>query len=285
MNQKLSLKQIFSVFKREYTEWITNPRMLVCLVVLVMIREIVILPLKNYAFTLAQPINALEPVIAVANSGIMLLLIPLVYLVIMADFPRVSGNTYFYLLRVGQRNWIMGQVLFQVLSLLTYLLFVILSTMVQTFSYAFLINGWSLVVTSADMTTSVSDLVPLNLYYQMPPYRAFAESYLLLFLFLLLCSSVMLFASLYGRKVLAFWIVMLSIAAGIVLCSVKTKWMWLFPVSHSILWIHFQDYYRQYVFPPILSLIVLLVLIVIVYAAVAHAAKRINIDRLRGEQE
>ena len=95
----------------------------------------------------------------------------------------------------------------------------------------------------------------------------------------------MLFASLYGRKVLAFWIVMLSIAAGIVLCSVKTKWMWLFPVSHSILWIHFQDYYRQYVFPPILSLAVLLVLIVIVYAAVAHAAKRIDIDRLRGEQE
>lgn len=135
------------------------------------------------------------------------------------------------------------------------------------------------------MTTSVSDLVPLNLYYQMPPYRAFAESYLLLFLFLLLCSSVMLFASLYGRKVLGFWIVMLSIAAGIVLCSVKTKWMWLFPVSHSILWIHFQDYYRQYVFPPILSLIVLLVLIVIVYAAVALAAKRIDIDRLRGEQE
>ena len=80
-------------------------------------------------------------------------------------------------------------------------------------------------------------------------------------------------------------IVMLSIAAGIVLCSVKTKWMWLFPVSHSILWIHFQDYYRQYVFPPILSLAVLLVLIVIVYAAVAHAAKRIDIDRLRGEQE
>ena len=79
MKQKLSLKQIFSVFKREYTEWITNPRMLVCLVVLVMIREIVILPLKNYAFTLAQPINALEPVIAVANSGIMLLLIPLVF--------------------------------------------------------------------------------------------------------------------------------------------------------------------------------------------------------------
>ena len=68
MNQKLSLKQIFSVFKREYTEWISNPRMLVCLVVLVMIREIVILPLKNYAFTLAQPINALEPVIGVVSS-------------------------------------------------------------------------------------------------------------------------------------------------------------------------------------------------------------------------
>ena len=140
MNRKISPRQITCVFRREYIEWITNPRMLMCVVLVVMVREIVLLPMRNLSMGMGQPINAMEPVIAVANSGVLLLLMPLVYLVIMADFPRVSGNTYFYLTRTGRINWIMGQIVFQIVSLLTYLLFVIISTLVQTVSFSFLIN-------------------------------------------------------------------------------------------------------------------------------------------------
>lgn len=135
MNRKISPRQITCVFRREYIEWITNPRMLMCVVLVVMVREIVLLPMRNLSMGMGQPINAMEPVIAVANSGVLLLLMPLVYLVIMADFPRVSGNTYFYLTRTGRINWIMGQIVFQIVSLLTYLLFVIISTLVQTVSF------------------------------------------------------------------------------------------------------------------------------------------------------
>lgn len=154
--------------------------------------------------------------------------------VIMADFPRVSGNTYFYLTRTGRINWIMGQIIFQIVSLLTYLLFVIISTLVQTVSFSFLINGWSLVVTESDKSSAMYDLIPMNLYNQMSPYEAFAISYLLLFMFLLSCSLAMLLASIYGKKTLTFWVVMISIAVGIVFCVVKSKWMWVFPVSHPI---------------------------------------------------
>lgn len=154
--------------------------------------------------------------------------------VIMADFPRVSGNTYFYLTRTGRINWIMGQIIFQIVSLLTYLLFVIISTLVQTVSFSFLINGWSLVVTESDKSSAMYDLIPMNLYNQMSPYEAFAISYLLLFMFLLSCSLAMLLASIYGKKTLTFWVVMISIAVGIVFCAVKSKWMWVFPVSNPI---------------------------------------------------
>lgn len=285
MNRKVSLRQIFHVFRREYVEWITNPRMIVCLVLLVMIREVVILPMKELAADMGQPINAIEPAIAVANSGILLLLMPLVYLVIMADFPRVSGNTYFYLTRIGRLNWIFGQMLFQLISLLTYLVFVVVSTMIQTISFSYMINGWSLVVTTNDGLNAVNDLLPINIYNQMTPYRAFAESYLLLFLFFILCSSVMLLAALYGRKTLAFWTVMLTVAAGIVFCALKSKWMWVFPVSHSILWIHFQTYYRKYVLSPTVSILGLLLLIVVVYVVIMVSSRRMDVDRLRSEQE
>ena len=162
MNRKISPRQITCVFRREYIEWITNPRMLMCVVLVVMVREIVLLPMRNLSMGMGQPINAMEPVIAVANSGVLLLLMPLVYLVIMADFPRVSGNTYFYLTRTGRINWIMGQIIFQIVSLLTYLLFVIISTLVQTVSFSFLINGWSLVVTESDKSSAMYDLIPVS---------------------------------------------------------------------------------------------------------------------------
>ena len=285
MNRKISPRQITCVFRREYIEWITNPRMLMCVVLVVMVREIVLLPMRNLSMGMGQPINAMEPVIAVANSGILLLLMPLVYLVIMADFPRVSGNTYFYLTRTGRINWIMGQIIFQIVSLLTYLVFVIISTLVQTVSFSFLINGWSLVVTESDKSSAMYDLIPMNLYNQMSPYEAFAISYLLLFMFLLSCSLAMLLASIYGKKTLTFWVVMISIAVGIVFCAVKSKWMWVFPVSHSILWIHFQNYYRKYVMSPWISILIFGVLLVGGYLLVMHFSKKLNVDRLRGEQE
>ena len=76
-------------------------------------------------------------------------------------------------------------------------------------------------VTESDKSSAMYDLIPMNLYNQMSPYEAFAISYLLLFMFLLSCSLAMLLASIYGKKTLTFWVVMISIAVGIVFCEVK----------------------------------------------------------------
>lgn len=284
----VSWKQIRSVYKKEYMQWIKNPKMIVVAVLLVMIREIVVLPMAAMADWMNQPLNVLEPVIAVANSGMILLLLPLVYLVIIADFPTVDGNTYYYLPRVGRMNWLLGQLMFQAATLLTYILFIILSTGVQVCADSFLINGWSLVTTNRTgmfSGTVMETLLPLNLYYQMSPYRAFAMSYVMMFLFLALCSGIMLLASMYGKKTVAFWAIMLSVAVGIVFCAIRSKWMWLFPVSHSIVWLHYQDYYRSYVFSPWLSILLFIILNVMVFAAVLYKGRRVNLDILREGHE
>lgn len=288
MSAVISLKQIGSVYRKEYIQWITNPKLIVCTVLLVMIREVVILPMTDIASQMNQPLNILEPIIAAMNSGLILLLIPLVYLVIIADFPCVDGNTYFYLSRVGRLNWFLGQIAFQFSSIITYLFFIVFTVAIQVGRNSFLIDGWSLVVTERieELDNGVMDnLIPLKLYYQMPPYKAFLMSLFFLMIFLILISSVMLLASLYGKKTVAFWGIMISVAIGIVFCAINSKWMWLFPISHSIIWIHYQEYYREYIFSPWISASLLVGLNIIVFVMMFYKVQRVNLDILREVHE
>lgn len=291
MRSQVSWGQIVSVVQNEYIKWLTNGKLILLPVLVVMIREIVILPILAASEDMEQPINILEPCIAQVNSGIILLLIPLVYLVLIADFPSVDGNTYYLIPRIGRRNWILGEILFQLTSLSSYLLFLILSTMLQVIHCSFFANGWSLVVTdyATEMMNSASvsmaELIPLNLYFQMSPANAFWASYGFVFLFLFLCGQVLLWSALYGKKLIGFWGVLSSIAVGIALCSAKIKWMWLFPVCHSILWIHYQDYYREYVFSPWLSLLLFVVFVITFFILILRKAKKMNLDILREGHE
>lgn len=291
MRNKESWKQIVSIVRSEYIKWLTNGKLILLAVLAVMIREIVILPILAAADEINQPINVLEPCIAQVNSRVILLLIPLVYLVLIADFPSVDGNTYYLIPRIGRRNWILGELLFQLTSLICYLLFLVVSTMIQVAGHSFFANGWSLVVTDykAELmgrgAVSMEELVPPNLHFQMAPAGAFCLSYAFVFLFLFLCGQVLLWATLYGKKLIGFWLILSSIAIGIAVCFARIKWMWLFPVCHSILWVHYQDYYREYVFSPWVSLMLFVVFAAVFLFLNVRQAAKVNLDILREGNE
>ena len=205
---------------------------------------------------MGQPLNGFEPCIAAANSGLILLLLPLVYLVLTSSFPTVDGNILFYIKRMGRGNWIAGEMLFQVFSAVTYCVMFIAVTIVQTIGVSYFANGWSIPVTDYNKvlgeaaSVRMDLIVPPNLYFQMPPYKAFFLSYFLLFLFLMLCSMFFLTGCLYSKKLIFFLLLIVQIVAGGAFYTIEHKGMWFFPVSHSILRTHYQSYFRKYVFSP-----------------------------------
>lgn len=81
----VDVKKIGIIAKSEYGKWITNPRMIVFAIYLIIIRSIAILPLLERAEKMAQP----------------------------------------YLIRSGRLNWLLGQMLFIFLAILS----IIASTM------------------------------------------------------------------------------------------------------------------------------------------------------------
>lgn len=288
MNQRRNVRR-WRVFCLAYGSWITNPKLLVFFGFLVLMRKLVILPIRSAAQMMNQPINVWEVSIALGNSGLILLFLPIFYIVMVSDCPKLGQDLYYLIPRAGRMNWFMGQVFFMTAAAFSYLLVLVLVASVQIADISYTVNAWSLVTTDFDrspyasMGISMNRLIPLNLYYQMPPLQAFLYTYLLLFLYLLLWNSSILLGFAYGRKNLSFFSALVMIAAGMGLVAVKSPYMWLMPSSHAILWIHCSKYYREFLFRPMASLLLLVLASVALTVLAARQFGCANLDSRYGQ--
>ena len=99
---------VLRVAKTEYVKWIRNPKMIILLVMLIFAYDYVILELIEAADKMGEKLQVLEGFIGISNSQLLLMILPIVFVGLMGDFPRVDGNAMFYIHRVGKGNWLFG---------------------------------------------------------------------------------------------------------------------------------------------------------------------------------
>ena len=212
------------------------------------------------------------------------------YLVLISSFPTIDGNVLFSMARMGKKNWIIGELLFQIMSAITFCAIVVFSTIVQVSQSAFVADGWSLVATDyrklyKESSAAMDSLLPANLYNQITPYKAFLISLVLLLAWLLLCSVFFLTGCIYSKRMLFFIILIAQIALGCVLCSIKNPYMWLVPICHSFLQVHYQVYFRKYAFSPGASFALLLGMQIVLVILTYRKAKHVNLDMIGGNEK
>ena len=113
---RINLRAIWNTARSEFIKWVTNPRIIIVGVMLVFIKGFVVTPLFERAEQYEEPLNVLEPFIAVCQSSILVMFMPCVFLLLICDFPIMGGNTLFFISRTGRLNWFLGQVLFMIIS-------------------------------------------------------------------------------------------------------------------------------------------------------------------------
>ena len=248
--KKFNLRQCFSCAKTEYIKWVCDARMVILGVLLIFIYNFAIQPLLQNAEKMNEPLNMLEPFIAVANSGAVLMIIPLVFMTLIADFPKIDNNTVFYIMRIGRKNWLTGQIIKLVMMAASYLAVIFVGSVVPMITRGFWYNGWSNVVTNfknvfpEQSMNFGTQLVPENLYNQLTVFEAAVKSYLLVFAYLMIIGLILLSLSLIKHKTLGFVSCGAVIALGTAFCSIKTSLMWTMPMANSIIWLHFTKYFR-----------------------------------------
>ncbi len=284
--KNLNLRQCFSCARTEYIKWILDARMIILGVLLIFIYNFAIEPLLQNSELMNEPLNVFEPFIAVSNSGTILLIIPLVFLTLIADFPKIDTNTVFYIIRVGRINWLIGQVIKLVMMAVSYLFVIFVGATVPMITRGFISNEWSLVAT--DFVRRFPEksgnygvtLLPENLYNQLTILGAAVESYLLVFAYLLILGLLLLSFSLIKKKTAGFVLCGAVISLGTAFCSIKTSLMWTMPMANSIVWLHFTKYFRQPVVTMTFSIIYLVTFIAALLIFCGVAIKKFNYDNV-----
>ena len=251
----VNIGNIIRIAKTEYVKFVTNPRIIIVGMLLVVIQNLLITPLIERSQKFGEPYNIFEPFIAVCSSTVLLMFVPGVFIVLAADFPDISSHTLFVIKRSGKINWYFGQLISIIMSILSYIAVIMVGCCFFIRDNCQISEDWSNTARKYisrfpnEMENYISQFLSSSLYNQMDLKTTLIHTTLFLVLFMLLTALILMtFRILYLRSAgifTAFFVV----ALGLVTCSAGTDSMWYFPSAHALTWKHFKDILREPVMP------------------------------------
>ena len=254
--------------------------MIILLVMLIFAYDYVILELIEASDKMGEKLQVFEGFIGISNSQLLLMILPIVFVGLMGDFPKVDGNAMFYIHRVGKGNWLLGQVLFAAMAAGTYLMALVGFSCLTLLSRCYTENLWSEVTTKYyifapnDTMSLVANLTTGRLYNNLPPWNTALHICGLMFLFLLLISMFLLVGFVCKMRIGGIVLTVGLLCLGNVLAYMENSIRWLFPTAHAIMEIHFDEIYKKPIMDMRFSYIYYLLLIVVCvmfsYIAIDH---------------
>lgn len=284
------IKQIWYSAKTEYIGWITNPRMfLLCGSLFFVYVFVVEKFIQKSDMMNGQLINFFEPYIAVLNSPITILIMPICYLMLMSDFPRVRPNTLFVIYRIGRYKWFLSQILFFLMSAITFIAAIFVISVLPTLSESYFADGWSMVTlnfceTFPELTLSeMATLIPDRIYNHVSPFETVTFSTLTFIGYFMIMGLVMIICKLKNFSFLGIFISALLIGSGFATYLTGGIMKWLFPMSNTMMHLHYAKFLREEKFPLLFSQLYFPVIIALLFIASFISIKKSSF--IYGEQE
>ena len=247
----MRLRKIISLSKYEYALYLKNYKMIILLVLSVFIYQFIISPLDKAVAQTGINYSVFEIFIALSNSGVILMILPLAFIFVVSDYPLKNSNSFLYIIRMDRINWICSEIIFALKATATFLLLTVLICCGLGFSNGKMSLCWSNITVQYNVLfpklkgSFVDQLLPGNLYNQMSLIKCFLLSFALVFLYLFTFSMIYLLFELKKRKGLGLLIIAAIILTGTVLTGIDNRGKWMLPTAHSIIWIHYTEYYRD----------------------------------------
>lgn len=248
-----NLRKIWGVARTEFVGWVTNPRVIILGVLLIFIRTLAIDPLTARAERFGDTMIVFEPFIAVGNSGALTLFIPLVFLVLFSDYPKLGGNSLFYISRTGKTAWLCGQILFLIMAVTAFLGAIFAASML--FSGGHFGTEWSEAVRKyaarfpEEAYNFDSQLLPSNLYNQIPMMTALWQTSVLLAENLLVYALIIYLLKMMFSSSVGLAGALIVMALGTATTSLYSPIKWAFPTANAIIWLHYEEILRAEIYP------------------------------------
>lgn len=274
------MRKIWGVAKTEFVGWITNPRIIILGILLIFIKTLAIDPLTARAEKFGDTMIIFEPFIAVTNSGMLTLFIPIVFLVMFSDYPKLGGNSMFFISRTGKKSWLCGQILFLIMAIFTFIAAIFFASIL--FSGGKFGTEWSEAVRKYNARfpneafNFDSQLLPSNLYNQIPMMTALWQSGLFLGAYLLVLSLIIYLLKILCGSSVGLVGALAVMAMGTVATSLFSPIKWAFPTANTIIWLHYEEILSTEIYPMWASFLYFVVVLSALILANFLALKRLK---------
>lgn len=264
----------------EYKRWLCNPRILLLFVLIVYARETIGMVLCEHAVKMETSLHWLEPYLALNNSMVAALIMPVFFLVLMSDFPVMEGSYLWVIYRAGKVRWIVIQMLFALFAVFTIMTGMFVSSIISCWGSMRVTGGWSDVVTRYylafpdDALSDAAQLIKGDIYNQLTVGQAVFLSVTLTAGMLLCYCAILLCGKIYGKKYLPLCICILLIGLGFVFKWMESEYVFLFPSGHAFLSGHHHEYLREPIVPFWISYVYFMVLLAVVIGIAVYGVKR-----------
>ncbi len=276
----------------EYIKWLKNDKQIIMLFTLIGLYMFSVAPMKEYIAMFGEPVNAFEPYVTFITNVFCVPVITLTFAVLMIDFPDISANATFVLIRAGRARWYRSQVAFVIMSAATMLavLFVFGFTAIQP--QGFIGNVWSnsaKFVNSNTMdtvyfrSTNPLSYLDLSVMTNFSVAGAVVLCSLLTVLHLTFCAQLQMTLALRFNRIIGLAANLLMLGAGMALQIIGLKICWLFPFAHSTAGKHYNELFNEMIFPIWGSVLYLAAANLMMYFVGVSVIKRKNLSLMAKE--
>lgn len=249
------MKTAVHIAAMEWRNLFCSTKIFVLGILLIFFNEQIVRPLRQCSGLMIQKVSCFEPYAALCNSGAVMLVLPLFYLSMMADFPKEGGISLFFHIRCSRLAWLLGELLFVILSIFTLVFYMMAAGILLILPCGQWILHFSDAVTKyisvfPDRAGDyVTQLLPENLYNQIPLREVMLHSTALLALYLAMLALVLLLFTLVNHKKAGIFLDGILILFGVVSCGMHLDTMWMFPMANTVVWLHYTGYLAEPVYP------------------------------------
>lgn len=277
------IKTIFHTAVMEWKNLFCSTKMCILAVLLIFMNEQIIVPLKHCSQLMGQKLSCLEPYAAICNSGAVMLILPFFFLSMMADFPGEDGISLFFHIRCKRISWLLGELLFVIMSIITLVVYIMAASMILILPYGEMTLEFSDAITKyvsvfpEKAGDYVVQLLPENLYNQMRFQDVILHSTGLLFLYFALLALILLLFTLLNYKNWGIFLDGCIILLGTVSCALHLNSMWKFPMANTVIWLHYTEYLAEPVYPLYASYLYFGIIDILLLAACIAVRKKYQI--------
>lgn len=244
------LRKILAIVRTELTSIIHKPKLLLILISIAFMIDSVAKPMKDLSLELGYTLNIAEPFLFLTSKGLNIVIIPIILIAILSDFPSSETSGYFTMIRNGRTAWFWGETIFAFIASFAYTIILFMSIALYCADNSFIGNRWSDYTLKTykeypDVYKVGVTFLDTSVFTQGKPLKILAQTLLLMSLYIFILILLMLMFRIIGKKVFGMITAIAITFVGLPSYATTSQIRWLFPVTHISYGWHFNEFFSK----------------------------------------